>query len=729
MSNNGVRNGGGALSGEPLETQSPSWGLSPADELSAYRRALEHQVIVAATDRAGHITYVNEKFCETSKYSSAELIGRKHSVVNSGYHPRSFFVSMWKTIASGASWQGEICNRAKDGSIYWVDTTIVPLFDAAGKINGYLSIRYEITARKRADAALHEEVMRRREAETLLLEVIEALPDGVAAYDHDDRLILFNSAYRDFYDRSGGAIQNGVKFETVLRKSFDNGQFQFSSTDPVARQRWFDRKVKEHRSPGRPHLQHLWDGRWLQVQERRSPVGYVVGVRTDITALKQAERQIKDQAERDPLTGLYNRRVLLDRLDRLRTRQRKGDPPVALVLLDLDNFKDINDTLGHGAGDELLRIAADRIRESIRSTDTVARLGGDEFAVILNDVRDDEVVRRLVARLTTRLAQPVRLADRNVNPGATLGVSVYPRDSSDAGELLKFADIALYHAKARGRGSFCFFDAQLRAELQRREAIAAGLRTAIERRTIGIALQPQFALGSQRHEGFEVLARWSNTLNATPSEFIAVAEQGGIIGELGLLVLDKALAAVAQLRRSGYDPGRLAVNVAAAQLKDPGFPRDVAALLHRHGVEASSLEVEVTENVLIDRSAAVLRQALTELHALGVQIALDDFGTGHASLTHLKSMPVDRLKVDRSFVSGVGSNAGDEAIVRTIVTLAHSLGKQVVAEGIETERQLQFLRELRCDTGQGYIVSKPLLEAELEPYLAAQSAPAARRAG
>lgn len=690
-----------------------------AHELAAYRRALEHHAIVAVTDRMGRITSVNDKFCAISGYTRDELLGQFHSVVNSGHHPRSFFVEMWKTIGSGRSWHSEICNRAKDGSLYWVDTTIVPLVDPDDRPDGYLSIRYDITARKRADAILLEEAERRRAAETLLKEVMEAVPDGIAAFDRDDRLLFFNSAYREFYDRAP-RMEPGIPFEDLIRELVAAGQFNLPANDPLARKAWIERRMKEHQKPGRAALQHLSDGRWLQVQERRSPSGFVVGVRTDITALKSAERQVKEQAERDPLTGLYNRRVLLARMARLSKRKARTKSPGALVLIDLDHFKDVNDSMGHSVGDDLLRIVAERIQQTVRSGDLVGRLGGDEFAVLLCEVRSDAAIDRLVSRLGSVLGAPVRLEGRVIRSGASLGVSRFPRDSVEPLELLRFADMALYRAKELGRGSHCYFDKALRSRVERRELIAGRLTEALARRQFSIALQPQFCIQTLAHRGFEVLARWNTPdLSVSPAEFIEVAEQSGAIVALGEQIFDLALAEAARLRRLGLAPGRIAINVAAAQLKAADFATSINQRLERLDLPPDCLEIEVTENVLLDRLGSLVTRTITSLHEMGICIALDDFGTGHASLAHLRRVPVDRMKIDRSFVAGLGTDRGDEAIVRAIITLAKSLGKSVVAEGIETDRQLAVLRSLGCETGQGFLVSRPLSPFDAETYLRA----------
>ena len=696
--------------------------LETQAELESYKVALNQHAIVGVTDRAGTIVSVNDQFCRISQYPRAELVGKKHSLLNSHHHPREFFRSMWRTIASGQPWHGDICNRAKDGSLYWVDTTIVPRRGVDGRVCGYVSIRYDITTRKAAEAAQAEEIRKRETAEMLLRDIIEALPNGVAAYDADDRLAIFNSAYREFYDVMAPAIVEGASFESILRYGVEQGQFTLSKETEASRQAWFEARMQDHRNPGRRLIQHLAGGRWLQVQERLSRSGYVVGVRTDITELKLAERQIKQQAERDPLTGLYNRRVVLDRLGRLLNAERQPTRLGALVLVDLDGFKSVNDTLGHDAGDALLVEVAERFRDAVRKTDTVARLGGDEFALILPNLTSEQDAGRIVEKLLQCLAPPVSIGTRTVIASASFGVALIPRHGQSPTDLMKHADMALYEAKGSGRCTYAIYSPQLRRIVERRTAMTAALRTAMARDQIQVALQPQVSFANGRHIGFEALVRWRRGRTPVPPpEIISVAEEAGLVVSLGYHIIDKAMTAMRRMLDAGMEPGRLALNVAAAQLKEPDFVGHLRGLIARHRLNPGEVEIEVTENVVLDRSASTIVTTLRELHAAGIAIVLDDFGTGFASLAHLKRFPLSRLKIDRSFVAGINSNGDDAAIAGAIISLAHSLDLEVVAEGVETEDQYQTLSNIGCDLAQGYLISMPLLGDDVFDYMNRQA--------
>ena len=684
------------------------------EELIALRRALNQTAIVAATDRAGRIIHANPRFCDISGYCEDELIGQDHRILNSGHHPREFFLDLWRTIARGETWHGEVRNRSKSGRLYWVDTTIVPLLSRSGALQGYVSIRFDITARKQAELELATENVFRQQAENLLRQIVETIPAGISAFDANDRLLIFNEAFKTFYPKVADLIQEGASFGEILKTAAERGQFAELGGRGRDIEAWLARRMREHARPTQPLVQKLDDGRWVQVLEKRTADGLHVTTRTDITELKVAEQTIRKQAEQDSLTGLANRAAVYNRVERLLADQA---PQGLLVVTDLDNFKAINDTLGHDAGDELLVVVGRRLAGAVRKSDMVARLGGDEFAIVLGGITSRQVAERRLARLAHFVQQPVALTGRTVQPRISMGVVLMTSRSKSRRDLFREADLALYQAKAAGRGRFAFFDETMLKAAERRQSDIEELRIGIERDELRVEFQPQVNLLTGEPVGLEALARWQRGAEAvSPAAFIPLAEESGLIIPLGTRVIEMSLAFQASMRAKGLHPGRMAINVSAAQLKLDDFVETLAAQLGRFRLRPADIEIEITETVLLDRSIHQIVRTIEKLDALGVTIALDDFGTGYASLSHLKQFKVDRLKIDRSFVADIKPDDGRGVIARTIVSLAHSLGMDVVGEGIENQFQAEALRAIGCDIGQGYLLSPPLIPDDAERY-------------
>ncbi|WP_052223197.1 EAL domain-containing protein [Novosphingobium malaysiense] len=683
-------------------------------ELQAYRDALDCAAIVATTDLRGRITEVNEQFCTISEFSRDELVGAPHNIVNSGHHERTFFRNLWKTIASGNVWRGDILNRAKSGKPYWVDTTIAPLQGPGERPSGYVSIRFDITDRKAAETRLVEELARRQGAEDLLRDIMETVPSGIVTFDSEGKFRFGNRAFHDLYRHMAQRGDGARPGRTQPSAPHD------ADLLPAMRDLWPNSRRGDGAHPAKPYVTQLSADKWVQVNNSRSTSGNFVSVQTDISDLKQAELLIKYQAEKDALTGLCNRNVLIRRLKQL-NRARDGDTGAcALLLIDLDNFKAINDRYGHDGGDDLLCVIARRLRSSLRQGDTAARLGGDEFAVLLQEVDSQRDAATIAQGLLKTMRQPVSVGKHMIQPSASIGIAMFPRDGKSPKELMKNADLALYQSKFCGRNRHSIYSRSMRRERRRRDRLEEWLRSAITQKDLAVALQPQTDLRTGSHAGFEALVRWQHgRREIAPVELISVAEEAGLICELGYLVIEKGLAAVAAMKRMGLCPGNVAFNASSAQLLQPDFSSRLMDLVHAHGLRGEDIEIEVTENVMLDRSAAEIARVLRGLHERGVSVALDDFGTGYASLTHLKQFPINRLKIDRSFIQGILDDKDDGIIVRSIISLAHGLGCEVVAEGVEVPAQYRQLSNFGCDFVQGYLLAKPMQAADAENYLAA----------
>ncbi|MEA3299348.1 MAG: EAL domain-containing protein [Pseudomonadota bacterium] len=459
-----------------------------------------------------------------------------------------------------------------------------------------------------------------------------------------------------------------------------------------------------------------------EVRDTDGRLRYYEGTVEDITERKAYEQLIAHQATHDTLTGLPNRALILERIDHAIRRARDDDSGVAVVFIDLDHFKNVNDSLGHNAGDEMIRTVAERLRACLREHDTVARLGGDEFVLLLTDIRRDmALVSRAVARLLEAIEQPCTLAGREYLITCSLGVSFYPTDGVDAETLLKNADLAMYKAKASGRNAYRFYTPELNLCMAERLELEQQLRVAINERQFELHYQGKYDLASGRLTGAEALVRWRRPGDLEPmlpDNFIALAEDTGLINPLGLWVLEEACRQMRQWLDAGLAVVPMAVNLSARQFQQQGLVGQVEAALRASGLPPELLVLEVTESCLVLDEAPFV-DALLQLRRLGVAIALDDFGTGYSNMQSLKTMPVSWLKIDRSFIAGVERDERDRAIYRAVVAMARQLDLRVVAEGVENAGQYEFLRHIGCDEAQGFYCARPLVARRFERLLPA----------
>ncbi|MCH7831842.1 MAG: EAL domain-containing protein [Proteobacteria bacterium] len=435
----------------------------------------------------------------------------------------------------------------------------------------------------------------------------------------------------------------------------------------------------------------------------------------DITKRKETEEQIVNF---DDLTGLPNRALFQDRLKQVLGHARRTGKLVAVHLIDLDHFKDINDTMGHDAGDALLKGIGERLLGCVRTSDTVARIGGDEFGVIQVEPNNADSIAILAQKLLKSLEQPFKIDGHDVHSNASIGITIFPDDAEKPEEILRNADMALYHGKGENRGTYNFFVTKMNDEVQRRRAIEDDMRAGLERGEFVLHYQPKLHIRSNRITGMEALIRWNHPQQGfmSPAEFIPVAERSKLIVPIGEWVLREACARNKAWTDAGLGPIKVAVNLSAVQIHETDLTATVRGVLEETGLDASQLELEITESLAM-RNAEATIELFTELSEFGVSVSIDDFGTGYSSLSYLKDFPIQRIKIDKAFIDDIGSDENPGAIARAVTTIGHSFGMEITAEGVETEDQLTFLHSLDCDEIQGYYFSRPLPEDQLGEFL------------
>lgn len=474
----------------------------------------------------------------------------------------------------------------------------------------------------------------------------------------------------------------------------------------------------------------LWDRRkdgsvypkWLTINAVRNGerTTHYVALFSDISERKENENRIRFLAQHDHLTGLPNRRFLEERAAQLINSERRRDYGIALMLIDLDRFKNINDTLGHNVGDLLLIEVARRLVSCVRSTDTVVRLGGDEFVVLLEDMKDHNEVAVVARKVHESLGQPMTIEERVLHAPPSIGIAMYPEDGEDIADLMKHADAAMYQVKAAGRNAWMFYTEHMNDESQERLRLENDLRLAQGTEQLKLYFQPQFDLTSGRISAWEALIRWDHPElgRVSPDRFIPIAEDSGQIQAIGAWVLRTACAEIRRWELAGMGVFRVSVNLSAREFVQPTLADTVAEVLREVGLAPERLELEITESVLMADSPTI-RDTISRLKTLGVTLALDDFGTGYSSLRYLKSFAVDRLKIDRSFVRDLASDSNDAAIIKAVISLAEALNLGVIAEGVETEAQQDFLEAHGCNHTQGFLLGQPMSAAEVEAFLSA----------
>jgi diguanylate cyclase (GGDEF)-like protein/PAS domain S-box-containing protein len=647
-----------------------------------------------------------------------------------GYEPNALLHNQWVsyqsiTFEQDRGWVRESIDAAvrlgerydveyrivhADGRLRWVRERGSPLYNERGEVDALEGFIQDVSQHKRSEAAA-------REAEHRYRSIFENASEGIYQTSASGQYLNFNPALARIYgyDSIGELVHGISNIEQQLY------------VDPGSRNE-FVRLMNEQGSVHNFEAQVYrknGDIIWIAENARsvRDAAGnllYYEGTVQDITERKGYEQLIEFQATHDKLTGLPNRAMLADRLQQSISFSDRHSEKLAVAFVDLDQFKQINDSMGHHVGDQLLIDVAKRLSGCVRDSDTVVRLGGDEFVLLLTSVQKEEDVAQTMQRVLAAVAAPFVIEGWDYAVSCSIGVSLYPDDGRDPNDLLKQADSAMYKAKQSGRNNFQYFTRELNRVLMERLDIEYRLRRAIENEEFLLHYQPKVDFSSGRICGAEALIRWqpAGEPMVLPASFIPVAEETGLIEQIGLWALLVACRKACEL---GQRLGRsipMAVNVSTRQFRQPGLVKMVADVLADTGLEAGCLELEITESGLVDDAEHFVR-TLHDLKALGVKLAIDDFGTGYSSMAYLKDFPVDRLKIDKAFVGSLEAEPNNLAILKAIIALGHSFGLKVIAEGVETAHQYAVLHDLACDELQGYYFSRPLPEAEFEALLGA----------
>jgi diguanylate cyclase (GGDEF)-like protein len=578
---------------------------------------------------------------------------------------------------------------------------------AAGLVALVIALTLSLIVRKLSRQ--HQNSERRLALEKERLDTaINNMTQGLLLYDSDARIVLCNRRYLEMYDLSPDVVKPGCHFRDLIAHRKETGSFPGNVDEFCAS---VLRNVAQKRATD--SILETTDGRSIQIVNRPLANGGWVATQEDITERRRAEQQVAHLAHHDALTDLPNRVSFREQLQQELERTRRGEQ-LAVLYIDIDEFKSVNDSLGHPAGDELLKAVASRLRSCIRETDFVARLGGDEFAIVQTGIKQPNDVVELVKRIYEAIREPHECLGHQVATDASIGIALAPNDGTELDQLLKCADLAMYGAKADGRRTYRFFEPQMDACVRARRTLELDIRQAIAEGAFELHYQPIVNLGSNEIVGCEALLRWNHPVRGmiSPAEFIPIAEETGLILQIGDWVLTTACA-----EATNWPPGiKLAVNVSPVQFRSHAFSLKVANALATTGLSASRLELEITEAVLIRDDEAALAM-LQHLRAIGVRIALDDFGTGYSSLSYLQRFPFDKIKIDRCFVNDIAEAEGSSSIVQAVVNIARSRNMTTTAEGVETERQREMLLGFGCTEMQGYLFSPAMPVAKIRMLL------------
>lgn len=679
--------------------------------LSALVSNLHGMVYCCLYDSQWTMIFVGEECEKLTGYADETFLTDSKITLERITHPQD-----WQTVR--AEIDGLIRSRQRfvveyrivraDGEVRWISERGCPLFDEVGDVVAIEGFMQDITSRKLSEIAAHA-------AEERYRSIFENAIEGIYQTSPDGQYLNFNPALTKIY---------GYDSSEDLMRGISNIRSQLY-VNPRKRDEFVALMHTHGRVTNFEAEVYRKDGTVIWISENARKVTDIAGnlqfyegTVEDITERKNYDKKLEHQAGHDALTGLPNRSLLADRLQQYINMADRYRNKIAIAFIDLDHFKLINDSMGHHAGDDLLKIMAMRLANCVRESDTVVRQGGDEFVLLLTGLSKVEEISESMRRVLAAIATPCAIGGREFVISCSIGISLYPDDARDPSALLKYADSAMYKSKQAGRNNFHFYTAELDRRLMERLDLECRLRLGLEQEQFQLYFQPKLEFASGEICGAEALIRWilPEGKMISPASFIPIAEETGLIEDIGAWVLREACEQAVKL--NGWMGGKMpiAVNVSPRQFRQTGLVASVQQALQTSGLDPACLELEITESSLVHDTKSFIK-TLRELKSLGVRLAIDDFGTGYSSMAYLKDFPVDRLKIDQVFVSNLESEASNVAILKAIVALGHSLDMKVVAEGVETAYQKAFLHGIGCDEMQGYYFSKPVPMGALEVLL------------
>lgn len=653
-------------------------------------------------------TYISESAIDIFGIPASEILSNPKALFDS-YAPEyreKFRKRLIQASKDMTKWDVEASIILPDGSIRYTHAIASPKKQSDGSVLWTGVIMDASRIKKAEQDASNAAITTRRD-------IVESLDQGFVMFDQNDELVMFNSAFKEIFDNGKNFAYEGQNYAEFVRKEMQIGNPDLYSVKRL--NGMHKERLEGHQTGIKYNAEYqMCEQSWLQVNEHKTGDGKTVIVYTDVSDIKVREAKIQHMALHDALTGLPNRMLFRDRGQQAIRDAHRYSTTTAILALDLDNFKNVNDTLGHPAGDKLLQVVTHRITKAIRDTDTLARLGGDEFAIVMRDIDDLDNIELISNRIITALGEPIDLDGNQVIIGVSIGVAVCDKYIIDQDDLLKNADLALYRAKADGKNTVRFFDRSMDELTRARRRMESDLRTALNESNLELHFQPQVNVSRREICGFEALVRWNHPErgSVSPTDFITIAEETGMINQLGEWVLRNACKCAA----SWSKPSKIAVNLSPAQFTKTDIVELIEDVLEETGLDPTRLELEITEGMLLHNTSNTLEK-LFRLKGLGISIAMDDFGTGYSSLGNLRSFPFDRIKIDKSFVLNLETNPESAAIIKAVVGLGKSLGMETTAEGVETLNQLHHLQLEGCSDIQGFYYSHARPNEEIEQLL------------